>query len=362
MNNKIRNVLLKLEANGFDAYVIGGYVRDYLLGRESFDVDICTNAKPNQIKEIFDLGSSTEDNYGRVYFKDSLYNYDITTFRREAKYVDRKPTELDFINDINEDVSRRDFTINTIYMDKNGTIYDPFDGRVDLENKIIRCVGSINDKMVEDPLRMLRLIRFASSLNFEVEENLKNYVKQNKQLITTLSFNRKKEELDKIFKDSNKLKGIELINEYKLNDVLNINFNDSIVYTDDPLGIWAQIDFSDSYSFSKSDTETINNIKKVINYGIIDNVVLYEYGLYVCIIAGEILGTSRSIISDIYKNMPIYSSKDIALNGDDIINILGIEPGGVIKDIIFDLEVNILNNILKNDYDTLKDYLLNNWR
>ena len=97
-------------------------------------------------------------------------------------------------------------------------------------------------------------------------------------------------------------------------------------------------------------------------YGIIDNIVLYEYGLYTCVIAGEILGVSRANISEIYKNMPIYSSKDIVLKGDDIIEILDIEPSEIIKDIIFDLEINILNNIIKNDYEELKQYILENWR
>lgn len=362
VNNKIKNILNKLIENGYEAYVVGGFVRDYLLGRGSYDVDISTSAEPKEIKEIFNLSNSNDENYGHVFFKDSLYNYDITTFRKENKYENRRPVDIEYIEDIKEDILRRDFTINSLFMDIDGNIHDIVNGKEDLENKIIRVVGSINDKMVDDPLRMLRAIRFASLLDFTIEPTLYNYIRQNKQLIRTLSYTRKKDELEKIFKGQNKLKGIELIKDLKLESELEIELPDNIEFCENPLGIWAQITVSDEYPFKKSDEDKINDIKKILNYGIIDNIVLYEYGLYTCIIAGEILGVSRTNISEIYKNMPIYSSKDIALKGDDIIEILEIEPSEKIKDIQFDLVINILNNNIKNDYEELKQFLLENWR
>lgn len=362
MNNKIKIVLEKIINNSFTAYVVGGFVRDYLLGRETYDVDISTSAEPKDIREIFDLNNASDDNYGSVFLKDKLYNYDITTFRKELKYVNRKPIEYQFVDSIEEDIKRRDFTINALYMDIDGNIHDEVEGQKDLEDKIIRVVGSIEDKMIEDPLRLLRAIRFASTLDFKLESNLETYIKQNKQLIQTLSYNRRKEELDKIFKSQNYLSGIELIKKLNLCDVLEIKIENPITETMDSLGIWAQIEFSKEYPFTNIEKENIDNIKKIINYGIIDNIVLYEYGLYTSIIAGEILGFNRSYISDIYKNLPIYSVKDIRINGDDIIEILGIDPSSKVKDIIYDIEINILNNILENNYDTLKKYILDNWR
>ncbi len=362
MNNKIRNVLTKFEENGFEAYIIGGFVRDFLLGICSYDVDIATNAKPKDIKDIFDLNNSNDDNYGSFRLKDSLYNYDITTFRKEIKYENRRPVDYKYIDDVKEDTARRDFTINSLYMDSNGEIYDIVGGRKDLENKIIRVNGSINDKMIEDPLRMLRAIRFASLLGFEIEANLFNYIRQNKQLIRTLSFTRKKEELDRIFKSQNKMTGIELIKKLNIEDVLDIKIPENILFSNNALGIWAQIEASSKYHFSNSELEKIEKIKKVLNYGIIDNVVLYEYGLYVCVIAGEILGVSTGDISTLYKNLPIYSQKDICIDGNDIIEILHIEPSEKIKSIIFDLEINILNNNIKNEYDELRKYIIDNWR
>lgn len=362
VNIKIKNILLKLEEKGFKAYIVGGFVRDYLLGIASYDVDIATNAQPKDIKEIFDLNSSTDDNYGSIYFKDSLYNYDITTFRIEEKYENRKPIIYNYIDSLEEDVKRRDFTINSLYMDIEGNIIDLVDGQKDLEEKIIRVVGDIETKMVEDPLRILRAIRFSSILEFDLDSNLTNYIKRNKQLIRTLSYTRKKEELDAIFNGQNKLRGINLIKELSLEDELEIKIPDDIKIVDRELGIWSQIEYSDNYQFKNNDLSKIEDIKKVINYGIIDNIVLYECGLYVCMIAGEILGIPTIYISDIYKNMPIYSVKDIVINGNDIMNILNLEPSEKIKDIIFDLEINILNNKLKNEESELREYLLKNWR
>lgn len=360
MNEKIRNILLKLENENFKAYVIGGFVRDYIMGRETYDVDIATSALPKDTIRIFGLQNSNDENYGNIYFKDSLYNYDITTFRKELKYEERKPIDYEFVEDI--DTDRRDFTINAMYMDKDGNISDPCNGMKDIEDKIIRVIGSINDKMVEDPLRILRAIRFASLLDFSLENNLKLFIQQNKQYLKTLSYTRKKEELDKIFKGSNKLKGIRLIKKLGLEDVLEIKFNDEIIETESALGIWAQMEYSDNYSFKNSDVEHIKNIKNILNYGIIDNIVLYQYGLFDSIIAGEILGAERTIISEEYKNLPIYSSKDICMSGKDIIGVLNIDEGVKIKNIIHDIEINILSLTLKNDYEEIKKYLLDNWR
>ena len=114
MNNKIKNVLTKLEEEGYTAYVVGGFVRDYLLGNISYDVDIATSASSAEVKRIFDLKG--EESYGTVSMKDSLYNYDITTFRVEKKYENRRPTELEFTETVEEDLLRRDFTM-IIYLE-----------------------------------------------------------------------------------------------------------------------------------------------------------------------------------------------------------------------------------------------------
>lgn len=360
MNEKIRLVLNKIKDKGFEVYLVGGFVRDYFLGRETYDVDIATNALPKDIIEIFNLNTSTEDNYGSITFKDKTYSYEITTYRRDLSYEARKP-QIEFVDDIKVDVLRRDFTINSLYMDTDGNIIEDLNGIEDLKNKIVRCIGNINDKMVEDPLRILRTIRFATLLDFKIEENLYFFIKQNKELISTLSYTRKKEELDKIFKSKNVSRGIEIIKSLGIEKYLDIKIDD-VIPCSNYLGIWAQIEVSDKYPFSNQELDTIDAIKKVLKYGIIDNIVLYQYGLFVSIIAGEILGYQKSYISDIYKDMPIYNPKDIAINGDDIMQILNIEPSEKISKILEDLELNILHNNIKNEYEELKGYIIKNWK
>lgn len=359
MNNKVKNILLKLNEAGFESYIVGGFVRDSILNISTDDVDIATTATPKEVIELFEL-SKKNDEYGSIYFKDNFYNYDITTFRNEIEYNNRRPIVYEYTRELEIDAKRRDFTINALYMDSEGKIIDFYDGISDISNKIIRVIGNINDKMTEDPLRILRAIRLASELDFTLEDSLFIFIKQNKQLLRTLSNTRKKEELDRIFKSKYKEKGIQLIKELKLTGELNIVFPEHLVITDNYMAIWSQIE--NNYQFNNKDMDIIKSVKKVLKYGIIDNIVLFEYGLYPCYLAGEILNVPKSYISDVYKSLTIYSIKDIDINGDEIIELLGISPSEKLSDIIFDLEINILNNVLINKKDNIKDYLLENWR
>ncbi len=359
MNNKIEVVLKKLIDSGFSAYVVGGYVRDYLLGKTTYDVDIATNARPNDIIKIFNL-NTTNDNFGMISFKDSLYSYDIMPYREEYKYDNRRPIDYTFTDDIVKDSERRDFTINSFYMDIDGNINDPFNGKKDLEDKKIKVIGDIDTKFSDDPLRILRAIRFASILNFDLDTSIKTYISLNKDLLSSLSFDRRKSELDKIFKNENKITGINLIKDLGLESVLGIKFDENLKYTISSEGIWAQID-APKYNFSKSEAIIISAIKKIVEYGIIDNIVLYQYGLYPCVIAGEILGINEAHVSNLYSSLPIYTKNDINCSGDDIINLLSIEPGIKVKKILNDIELNILNGDLNNNREELLDYIKKNW-
>ena len=359
MNDEIKNVLNKLLDKGYQAYVVGGYVRDYLMGVESFDVDIATDALPNELMNIFD--NISDNTLGGITLQIGDYTYDITTFREEKKYVDRKPIEYNYIDDLKKDILRRDFTINSLYMDIDGNIIDIYDGIKDIENKLIKNIGNVNTKMIEDPLRMLRAVRFKSVLDFNIEDSLLTFIKQNKNLITSLSYNRKKEELDFIIKSKKAISGLKYIKELKLDEVLDITIPDELKVCDDPLGIWAQLDVSSQYPFTKTELNYIDSIRKIVDYGIIDNIILYKYGLYVSRIAGNLLGISTAYISDLYKELPIYSEKDIDITGDEIIELLKIEPGKIISKIYDDLELNILEGKLKNDKEELKKYIIDNW-
>ena len=168
MDKNIYEILNKIEKCGFEAYIVGGYVRDYLLGIKSYDIDICTNALPKDIAKIF-IGNVSNINYGSYKLTFNNYNFDITTYRRELEYTNRRPTKIEYTSNLLLDIERRDFTMNTIIMNKKGEIIDLLGGINDIQNKKIKCVGNPDNKLKEDPLRILRAIRFAITLNFSLD-------------------------------------------------------------------------------------------------------------------------------------------------------------------------------------------------
>src|SRR3954463_7544519 len=150
-------IIKQLETSGFQAYFVGGSVRDYLLNRSICDVDIATSATPNEVKEIFSRTVDIGIEHGTVLVLFEDKSYEITTFRTEGEYQDyRRPKEVSFIRNLNDDLKRRDFTMNAIAMDLNGKIIDPYNGAAAIQNKVIETVGSANERFQEDALRIMR--------------------------------------------------------------------------------------------------------------------------------------------------------------------------------------------------------------
>lgn len=198
-----------LSDNGFSAYIVGGYVRDHLIGRVSADIDISTAATPNEVITIFSPNYKvlpTGIEHGTVTIMVEDIPYEITTFRKDI-YSDGRNTTVSFSKTIEEDLSRRDFTINSLAFDPcTGKIIDPFNGRMDLKNKVIRCVGEASNRFTEDYLRMIRAYRFASLLNFsvspDIEEAISLIVSASDTWDNKLSIERIKMEFDKCFTKS----------------------------------------------------------------------------------------------------------------------------------------------------------------
>ena len=355
MDKIIKNILKNLENEGYEAYIVGGYVRDTILGKKTFDIDICTNALPKEIVNIFPLNQSS-NGYGGFNFKIKEYCIDITTYRRELKYEGHSPIEIEYISNLFEDIKRRDFTINSLCMDKNGNIIDLLNAKDDLNKKIIRCIGNANKKFNEDPLRILRAIRFATTLDFTIEHNTYDALVKYKDNVKNLSQDRIKEELSKILSSSHYQKGLDLLEETGLKEILNITYND-IKYVSDIHGMWAQINIP-HLNFSKTEKENIDKIKLIIKKKDINNFDLFNDGLYICQVAGEILGIDKLVINKLYKSMPIKSMKDIEITGKDIINILKIEPSKKVSEIINDIKIQILNGNLKNKKKEIIKYII----
>ena len=362
MLDKAIKFIKKIEDNGFQAYIVGGFVRDYLLGIESNDVDICTNAKPSDIRKIFKDYCLPNEDYGSVVVNKNI-RCEVTTFRKEISYVDnRKPVEYVYIDDLSEDLKRRDFTINTICMNKDKEIIDMLDGRSDLAKKEINTVGKAIDKFSEDSLRILRAVRFATILDFKLSEEVKEAIIQTKHLLKNLSYQRKKEELDKIFSSIHVKYGVKLLIELGLDQELELYNLKNIKSFDNLIGTWSLLDVKDIYPFTKNEKELMDNIKEALSVDNVNPLVLYKYGLYVNSVAGDIKGLDKKTMTYIYEKLPIKDKNEIAISGKDIMKILDMEPGSYIKDILSDIEEKIVLGQLSNNIDELKEYVIRTWK
>ena len=357
MDKCIFDILSKIEDNGFEAYVVGGYVRDYLLGKDTKDIDICTNAKVMDLVDIFSNYNIVSNNYGAVKFTYNDFKIDITTYREDVKYNgNRRNLEVKYIDNLMEDIKRRDFTCNSLCMSKEGNIIDILDGKKDIENRIIRCIGDIDQKLSEDPLRILRAIRLATTLDFKIEEELFIKIREHKSDLENLSKAKIKEELTKILVSSNALVGLGYIKRLKLNSYLGIEY-DKIVYVSDICGMFSQMDFSSDFPFTTEEKGNIKEIRKIVSSGKIDKYTIFNHGLYLSSVAGDILGISKKDIIKIDKSLVISSKKDIKISGTDIVKILGIKPSRIVGMVFDELADMLLNNRLNNDEDELRNYV-----
>jgi len=219
---EVKLVIQKLNQANFEAYIVGGCVRDFLRGVEPEDWDVATSARPKEIQKIFSK-SFYENKFLTVTVQTESKNpklkeIEITTYRSEAKYTDKRhPDEVKFAKTIREDLSRRDFTINAIALKitkpGNVEIIDIFRGKEDLKNKIIRAVGKPEDRFSEDALRMMRAVRFAVTLNFEIDPKTAEAIKKNSLGIGAISKERIRDEFLKIIISERAAEGVELLRQ-----------------------------------------------------------------------------------------------------------------------------------------------------
>ncbi len=202
----------RLQQAGHEAYFVGGCVRDFILGNASGDYDIVTSALPDQVMDLFPHTVPIGAKFGVVAVIIENHPYEVATFRSDDIYEDgRHPSQVHF-SSAKEDVFRRDFTVNGLLMDpSSGEIFDYVDGRVDIETKIIRTIGNPDSRFSEDYLRMLRAIRFAANLGFEIESETKKAIVQNAARIKQISAERVRDEFNKILTRGGARTGFELL-------------------------------------------------------------------------------------------------------------------------------------------------------
>lgn len=219
--SNVKYIIDEFYKNNYEAFMVGGCIRDALLCKVPKDYDIATSAKPEITEKLFKKTIPTGIKHGTVTVLIDNEPYEVTTYRTEGKYKDnRRPDEVYFVSDIKEDLSRRDFTINAFAYNSREGLKDFFGGLDDLNNSLIRSVGDANKRFNEDALRMLRAIRFSTQLNFDIEENTLNAIKNNKDLIKNISSERIRDELCKILVSKNVRKGLNLLEKCGLLQII----------------------------------------------------------------------------------------------------------------------------------------------
>lgn len=370
--NSAINILEKFNEAGYEAYFVGGCVRDYLLNDDFSDIDITTNALPDEVKKIFRKSIDTGIQHGTVTILINGDSFEVTTFRTEDDYIDhRTPEKVEFVSDLKEDLDRRDFTINAMALDSKGELYDYHCGEKDLRNKIIKTVNNPNERFFEDALRMLRAFRFSSKLGFEIEENTLKAIKNNAELIKFVSIERIVNEFRKLLTGKGNKRSLELLLDSKLNNY--IPFLDEISKIID----FSNYTFCQSlYSLSKINDISFEKLKELklsnkeikqvkiyekINKDFISNIpleiILYNYDIEdVTFIASY---SKYYDMEDIEKiKLPIESFNDIAITSMEIISIIDKPAGPWIKEIIKKLEEDILLSKIDNRRKDILDFLI----
>ncbi len=216
IDRRVEELMEELETAGYEAYLVGGAVRNMFLGRAPSDYDIATSAKPDEIEAVFspyktkDIGKK----FGTILVIYQGLELEVTSFRADGPYIDgRRPEKVFFTRKLEEDLSRRDFTINSLAYSKKRGLVDPFKGQEDIKRKIIRSVGNPYDRMEEDYLRILRAVRFSAELGFEIEEETFQACKEHGPGLKTISRERIRDEFFKMLVSKRPAKAIELMRQ-----------------------------------------------------------------------------------------------------------------------------------------------------
>jgi tRNA nucleotidyltransferase (CCA-adding enzyme) len=384
-------IIEKLEASGHEAYFVGGSVRDMLMNREIGDIDIATSATPEDIQSIFPKTVDVGAAHGTIIVvTPENERYEVTTFRTDGTYSDnRRPDEVIFVKSLEEDLKRRDFTMNAIAMTKSGDVLDFFDGKRDIERRIIRTVGNASERFQEDALRMLRALRFSSQLSFSLDAETYMGIKKDAALLNNVSVERKTVEIEKMLMGQGLICALELFvtsNLYlylpkmqdKKMELIELS-KKNISELKSRTALWTLLVivleeqdieiFLDAWKLpkkiSKAVLQNINIIESFKKEGW-NKKLIYRGGLKQCKEAHDVLmvlewdeQVSRSFIYDIHAELPITSLKDIVLDGNELVEISNKKRGKWISLLYEELETEIIEGNVKNERAALKEWVLN---
>lgn len=381
-------VMQQLVDAGYEAYFVGGSVRDMLLHKPISDVDIATSATPQEVKEIFPHTVDVGIEHGTVMVIHHKEGYEVTTFRTEEGYEDfRHPDKVTFVRSLEEDLKRRDFTINALAIGIDNQLIDFFDGIGDLERQCIRCVGDAKERFNEDALRMFRAVRFVGQLGFQIEEETKNAISLLKMNLSKVAVERMKVEFEKMIQSSYRKDALTLFVEtglYQACPLFDGKENILLKLAEFPLKemsvLQAWILFVDELNLSDKEVTHLLKSWKSSNEQIRDVLVGYKtyrarkkeewnfFLAYACpyevgceveqLLIARGNSTSMEGLEATYQSLPICSMNDIQLNGHDIIRILKLDKKGpIIGKVLKTVEKMILEQSIQNDAEILESYV-----
>ena len=379
-------VLERINQAGFEVYFVGGCVRDMLLQRPLHDVDLATSAYPQEIKQIFPQTIDTGIEHGTVTVIYQKKAYEITTFRTESGYQDyRRPDKVEFVRSLKEDLKRRDFTINALAMNAQGEIIDLFAGIADLQQRQIRAVGVAADRFHEDALRMLRAVRFQAQLNFTIEKQTLAGIKTNAALLSHIATERIREEFIKLMEGSNRQAGLISLYQTQLYrfcpGLATYDFPKILQFAAgqiaDEATVWSflaylgQLKRAQVRPFLRQWKVANNNIKLVqAAIELLDNYQGSNWQLYIAgqaatATAAQVLRLTRQQelaeqMIEKYQDLPLKSPHQLAINGQQIMQVLNLSPGPQIGQYLKQIQQAIVAGQLVNDYQTIVNYLKNN--
>ncbi|MBU3829619.1 MAG: CCA tRNA nucleotidyltransferase [Candidatus Limosilactobacillus merdavium] len=379
-----RPVLQKIEDAGFEAYFVGGCVRDTILGDSIHDIDIATSAYPSEIKSIFKRTVDTGIEHGTVMILDHGTGYETTTFRTESGYQDyRRPDKVTFVRSLSEDLKRRDFTINALALRENGEVVDLFDGLGDLKKHLIKAVGDPNERFHEDALRMMRAVRFASKLDFVISTETLQGIKNNAPLLEKIAVERIRVEFEKLLMGQNpvaglrdfietglyqycpelkeqkqKLSGLLLLNNWQIENVEQAWAVIAIQLGMDTRGV------SGFLKKWKTSNNLIVDVKKTLPviHGLhnqkLEPMTLFNAGEKAVKDANQVAklygwAVPDRKLKDKYDSLPIKTKNDLAVNGGILMKEAGIKPGPLLGKILNMLVNQVVNGELANTQSAL---------
>lgn len=377
-------ILRKIKAHGFDAYFVGGSVRDAILRQSIHDVDIATSALPSEIKQIFPYTVDVGIEHGTVLVVTKAQQYEVTTFRLEAEYQDfRRPEHVSFVRSLAEDLKRRDFTMNAIALDESGEMIDLFDGMQDLEQRVIRAVGNPKERFHEDALRMMRALRFASQLDFQIEDETLQAIAQFHTLLEKISVERITAEFVKLLLGKNRAAGLQpfLATEcyqycpdlrtrgealYRLVDLpakqlkTEVQAWTLLVHT---LGL-ENAAIRPFLKEWKCANQLIQQVQQLIQglhkrlHAEWDNQTLFQLGLENVVYVEELLFYDRQAVKieesiALYEALPIKQRRELRVSGNDLLTHFQRKPGKWVGQLIEALEARVLAHQVVNTREAL---------